>query len=57
VNYSEERFNEVVKEAKVFLKTVGYRPEKIPFVPISGWTGENLKTRLTGFLGIKAHPS
>jgi len=42
VNYSEERFNEIVREVSSFLKKVGYTPEKIPFVPISGWTGENL---------------
>jgi elongation factor 1-alpha len=42
VNYSEERFNEIMKEAKNFLKAAGYKPDVIPFVPISGWTGENL---------------
>jgi len=45
VNYSEERFNEIVNEAKIFLKNAGYKPEKIPFVPISGWTGENMKEK------------
>lgn len=45
VNYSEERFNEIVSEAKIFLKNAGYKPEKIPFVPISGWTGENMKEK------------
>jgi len=25
-----------------YLKKVGYNPEKIPFVPISGWTGDNM---------------
>lgn len=42
VNYGEERFNEIVKEVSAFLKKIGYNPERIPFVPISGWTGENL---------------
>jgi elongation factor 1-alpha len=45
VNYSEERFNEIINEAKIFLKNAGYKPEKIPFVPISGWTGENMKEK------------
>ena len=44
-NYSEERFNEIVSEAKIFLKNAGYKPEKIQFVPISGWTGENMKEK------------
>jgi elongation factor 1-alpha len=40
--YKEERFNEIQSEAKNFLKAAGYKPENIPFVPVSGWTGENL---------------
>lgn len=28
-----------------FLKKVGYNPEKIPFIPISGWVGDNMITR------------
>jgi elongation factor 1-alpha len=41
-NYSQDRFNEIKKEAQNFLKAAGYKPKKIPFVPVSGWTGENL---------------
>ena len=44
-DYSQERFNEIMSEAKIFLKNAGYKPDKIPFVPISGWTGENMKER------------
>lgn len=25
-----------------YLKKIGYNPEKISFVPISGWTGQNM---------------
>jgi elongation factor 1-alpha len=42
VNWSEERFNEIKNEVGRMLKLVGYRVEKIPFVPTSGWTGDNL---------------
>lgn len=45
VNWSEERYNEIVSEAKIFLKNAGYKPDKIPFVPMSGWTGENMKEK------------
>lgn len=41
-NYKEERFMEIQNEAKNFLKAAGYKPDAIPFVPVSGWTGENL---------------
>jgi Translation elongation factor EF-1alpha (GTPase) len=38
----KKRFNEIQKEVSAYLKKVGYKPEKIQFIPISGWTGENL---------------
>src|SRR3972149_4718608 len=42
VNWSEDRYNEVKNEIGRLLKTVGYNVDKIPFVPTSGWTGDNL---------------
>jgi elongation factor 1-alpha len=42
VNWSQERYEEVKKEISRILRTVGYKVEKIPFVPTSGWTGDNL---------------
>ena len=45
VNYSEDRYNEIKKEVTDFLKKVGYKPETIPFIPISGWVGDNMMER------------
>jgi len=42
VNYAQERFNEIKEEVSGFLKRIGYNPENIPFVPISGWVGDNM---------------
>jgi elongation factor 1-alpha len=42
IQYSEERFNEIKKEVSGYLKKVGYNPEKVKFVPISGWVGDNM---------------
>jgi elongation factor 1-alpha len=42
VNYSEARYNEIKNEVCGFLKKIGYNPEKIPFIPISGWNGDNM---------------
>jgi elongation factor 1-alpha len=42
VNYSEERYEEIKKELTGFLKKVGYNAEKLRFVPISGWNGDNM---------------
>jgi len=40
--WSEDRFNEIVKETSTFIKKVGYNPKNIAFVPISGWHGDNM---------------
>eukprot|EP00005_Dracoamoeba_jomungandri_P001616 CAMPEP_0174251622 /NCGR_PEP_ID=MMETSP0439-20130205/1361_1 /TAXON_ID=0 /ORGANISM="Stereomyxa ramosa, Strain Chinc5" /LENGTH=449 /DNA_ID=CAMNT_0015331973 /DNA_START=56 /DNA_END=1405 /DNA_ORIENTATION=- len=42
VNYSQKRFEEIKKEVAAYLKKVGYKPKKIPFIPISGWNGDNM---------------
>jgi len=42
VNWSQERYQEIKNEISRMLKMVGYNVEKIPFVPTSGWTGDNL---------------
>ena len=42
VNYSQDRYNEIVKEVGGYLKKVGYNVEKVRFVPISGWNGDNM---------------
>jgi len=45
VSYSETRFNEIKTEVSSFIKKIGYNPEKVPFVPISGWNGDNMLDR------------
>jgi len=42
VNYAESRFNEIKTEVSSFIKKIGYNPDKVPFVPISGWNGDNM---------------
>ena len=45
VAYSHERFDEIKQEVGSYLKNLGYKPAKIPFVPISGWVGDNMIER------------
>ncbi|XP_038984810.1 elongation factor 1-alpha-like isoform X2 [Phoenix dactylifera] len=45
--YSKARYDENVKEVSSYLKKVGYNPEEIPFVPISGFEGDNMIERST----------
>ena len=40
--WSEDRYNEIKKELTGFLGKVGYKADIIPFIPISGWTGDNM---------------
>merc|ERR1719361_1856193 len=40
--YSQARFEEISKEVSGFIKKVGYNPAAVPFVPISGWHGDNM---------------
>ena len=40
--YSKDRYEEIKGEVSNFLKKVGYKPANIPFVPISGWHGDNM---------------
>jgi elongation factor 1-alpha len=42
VSYSKDRFEEITQEVSNFLKNLGYKPAKIPFVPCSGWVGDNI---------------
>lgn len=42
VMYGEPRYTEIKEEVAIYLKKVGYKPAKIPFVPISGWAGDNM---------------
>merc|ERR1712097_1930 len=40
--YAEARYKEIKEEVSNFLKKTGYDPEKIPFIPISGFHGDNM---------------
>merc|ERR1712137_660596 len=42
VNWSKDRYDEISKEMDLYLKKVGYNPAKVPKIPTSGWTGDNL---------------
>jgi elongation factor 1-alpha len=45
--YKEERFNEIKNEVSLYLKQVGYKIETVPFIPISGWAGDNMLEKST----------
>ncbi|RUM47798.1 MAG: translation elongation factor EF-1 subunit alpha [Hyperthermus sp.] len=45
VNYSKQRYEQIVAVLKKFMKGLGYKVDAIPFIPVSAWTGENLIER------------
>ena len=40
--WSKPRYEEIQAETSKYLKKIGFKPDKIPFVPISGWNGDNM---------------
>jgi elongation factor 1-alpha len=42
VNWNQKRYEEIMKEVQDYLKKVGYNVKNVPFVPISGWAGDNM---------------
>ncbi len=42
VNWSEDRYNEIKGEVDKMLTKIGYKTKKIPFIPMSGFQGDNL---------------
>jgi elongation factor 1-alpha len=42
VNYEEKKYNEVKDQVAKLLQTIGYKTDKIPFVPVSAYIGDNV---------------
>uniref|UniRef100_A0A8C2KRT3 Eukaryotic translation elongation factor 1 alpha 1, like 2 n=1 Tax=Cyprinus carpio TaxID=7962 RepID=A0A8C2KRT3_CYPCA len=51
-----KRYEEIVKEVSTYIKKIGYNPDTVAFVPISGWNGDNMleaSPNMTWFKGWK----
>ena len=44
-DWSEERFEEIKAEFVKMLQQIGYKPKKVPFIPYSGFDGDNLVSK------------
>jgi elongation factor 1-alpha len=42
VKWGQARYEEIKKEVASYIKKIGYNPDKVNFVPISGWHGDNM---------------
>jgi elongation factor 1-alpha len=59
VGYSEERYTEIKSEVQKMLTKIGFKTKKIPFVPMSGWQGDNLieaSTNMPWYTGFSVKP-
>ena len=45
VDYSEEKYNELVEDISNLIKTVGFNPDEVAFIPVSAFVGDNLKEK------------
>ncbi|KAF9222023.1 hypothetical protein BS17DRAFT_881469 [Gyrodon lividus] len=46
VNWEEARYNEIKEKLIPFIKAAGFNPKDVTFIPISAYTGSNLKDPL-----------
>lgn len=44
-NYSEDAFKTAKEKGEKLVKSVGYKLDNVPFIPVSGWKGDNLVKR------------
>lgn len=47
VSYGQPRYTEIKDEVSKFLSKVGYKGDQVPFIPVSGFNGDNLIERST----------
>ncbi len=45
VNWDHVKFDETKVAMSTLLKNIGYKVENIPFIPYSGWLGDNIKNK------------
>jgi len=45
VNFDQAKFNETVEGVKKLTKLIGYKEEKVKFVPVSAFVGENISKK------------
>jgi elongation factor 1 alpha-like protein len=50
VDWSKQRFDDVVGKLRHFLKSVGFRDSDVTYVPCSGFTGDNLISASTNLI-------
>uniref|UniRef100_M3Z002 Tr-type G domain-containing protein n=1 Tax=Mustela putorius furo TaxID=9669 RepID=M3Z002_MUSPF len=58
-HYNQKSYREVIKADNTYIKKIGYNPNRVAFVPISGWNGDNMlepSAKVPWFKGWKVIP-
>ena len=42
VDYSQDKYNELKEEVGNLIKTIGFNPKEVPFIPLSAFEGDNI---------------
>ncbi|MGN1362917.1 MAG: translation elongation factor EF-1 subunit alpha [Methanobrevibacter sp.] len=45
VDYSEDKYNEIKDSVSKLIKSIGYKPDKVPFIPLSAFEGDNISEK------------
>ena len=43
VDYAEDKYKELKEEVSTLIKSIGYNPAEVPFIPVSAFEGDNIK--------------
>jgi len=54
-NYDEKRYNQVKDEAVKLLKSIGFKADEIPFIPVSAYVGDNVAKKSTNMPWYKGN--
>ncbi|KAF5921135.1 hypothetical protein HPG69_018535, partial [Diceros bicornis minor] len=53
LSYSQKRYKELAKEVSTYIRKIGYNPNTVAFVSISGWNGDNVLEPSANTLWLK----
>jgi len=53
VDYSEDKYNEVKKDVSTLIKSIGFKPDQVPFIPLSAFEGDNIKEKSSNMTWYK----
>ncbi|WP_042707817.1 translation elongation factor EF-1 subunit alpha [Methanobrevibacter wolinii] len=45
VDYSEDKYNEIKDSVSKLIKSIGYKPDQVPFIPLSAFEGDNISEK------------